>query len=190
MARQLRSIETPEGEVTYLLEHKRVKNLNLRLSGCGEVLVSVPMGCKAEYADRFVEQKVGWILKKQGQLHQKTSCEPAPELSREETVRRLGAAVERMFPLVKGWGIPQPAVKIRRMKSQWGNCHWAQGYITLNAALARCPEHLQDYVALHELVHFLHHDHGPEFYARMDLLMPDWRLRRGELKQFVGALIV
>ena len=51
------------------------------------------------------------------------------------------------------------------MKSQWGNCHWRQGYITLNTALARCPGTLRDYVALHELVHFVHPDHGPALRA-------------------------
>lgn len=64
--------------------------------------------------------------------------------------------------------MPLPQVKLRKMRSQWGNCHYQQGYITLNTALARCPEPLRDYVALHELVHFLHHDHGTGFYAAMD----------------------
>ena len=68
------------------------------------------------------------------------------------------------------------------MKSQWGNCHWAQGYITLNAALARCPEELRDYVALHELIH------GPGFHGRMDALMPDWRRRRQQLKGYASLL--
>ena len=79
-------------------------------------------------------------------------------------------------------------MKQRRLRSQWGNCHWAQGYITLNTALCRCPEELRDYVALHELVHFLHHDHQEEFYAVMDGLMPDWRRRRAELKSYAAAL--
>ena len=61
-------------------------------------------------------------------------------------------------------------------------------YITLNTALARCPEHLRDYVALHELVHFLHHDHGPGFYAAMDAQMPGWRERRKELQRYGAAL--
>jgi len=43
-------------------------------------------------------------------------------------------------------------------------------------------------VALHELVHFLHHDHGPGFYAQMDALMPDWKGRRRALKRCGGAL--
>ena len=100
----------------------------------------------------------------------------------------LAEALARMYPLVAPLGVAFPLLKLRKLKSQWGNCHWAQGYITLNTALARCPEELRDYVALHELVHFLHHDHGPGFYARMDALMPDWRRRRKTLKGYSGAL--
>ena len=47
---------------------------------------------------------------------------------------------------------------------------------------------LRDYVALHELVHFLHHDHGPGFYAVMDALMPQWRQLRQELKRYAVVL--
>ena len=100
----------------------------------------------------------------------------------------LEEAVDRVYPLVAGTGVSRPEVKLRKMRSQWGNCHWRQGYITLNTALARCPETLRDYVALHELVHFLHHDHGPGFYAAMDARMPDWRDRRQTLKQYAQAL--
>ena len=43
-------------------------------------------------------------------------------------------------------------------------------------------------MALHELVHFVHPDHGPGFYGLMDRLMPDWRQRRKELRRYGGAL--
>ena len=105
-------------------------------------------------------------------------------MSREECTRLLEEALARVYPLVAPLGVALPALKLRSLRSQWGNCHWAQGYITLNTALARCPEGLRDY----ELVHFLHHDHGPGFYARMDSLMPDWRRRRRSLKSYSGAL--
>ena len=111
-----------------------------------------------------------------------------PPVSGEECVRLLAEALARVYPLAAPLGVAFPVLKLRPLKSQWGNCHWAQGYITLNTALARCPEELRDYVALHELVHFLHHDHGPGFYARMDALMPDWRRRRKALKGYTGAL--
>lgn len=184
---QLRLVETPEGPLTYTLTRKGVKNLNLRVGPGGEVTVSIPRRCSVRQADDFVRAKSGWIA---DALHRREArrVEPLPPVSREECARLLGEALVRVYPLIEPLGVALPALKLRALRSQWGNCHWAQGYITLNTALARCPEELRDYVALHELVHFLHHDHGPGFYAQMDALMPDWRQRRKALKRYGGAL--
>ena len=184
---QLRMVDTPNGPITYTLTRKSVKNLNLRVDARGEIMVSVPLRCSVKQADSFVQEKSGWILAAI-RRQDRRQAEPLPPVSREECARLLGEALVRVYPLVEPCGLAFPSLKLRALKSQWGNCHWAQGYITLNTALARCPEALRDYVALHELVHFLHHDHGPGFYARMDALMPDWRQRRKTLKQYSGAL--
>lgn len=183
---QLRLVDTPGGTMSYILVKKRIKNLNLRVDRGGQVVLSVPNSCPPERADHFVREKWAWIARALEQREQGPELPPEP--SREECARLLGEAVLRVYPGVEGLGVAFPQIKLRRMKSQWGNCHWRQGYITLNTALARCPERLRDYVALHELVHFLHHDHGPGFYAKMDALMPDWRARRKELKGCGAAL--
>lgn len=184
---QLRMIDTPAGTIQYVLVKKRVKNLNLRVGGAGRVTLSVPYGCSDGRADQMVREKCGWIsgaLKRQ--LAQKRELLPEP--SRADCRILLQEALERVYPLTAALGVPMPELKLRMMKSQWGNCHWKQGYITLNTALARCPEHLRDYVALHELVHFLHHDHASGFYGRMDALMPRWQERRKELRSYAAAL--
>lgn len=59
-----------------------------------------------------------------------------PEPARRECLRLLGEALDRVYPLVQPLGVAWPELRLRRMKSQWGNCHWRQGYITLNTALA------------------------------------------------------
>lgn len=184
---QLRLVDTPQGPLTYTLTRKRVKNLNLRVGQGGEIMVSVPLRCDLKQADSFVREKSGWIADAL-RRREARRAETLPPVSREECARLLTEALERVYPMVEPLGVAFPPLKLRSLKSQWGNCHWAQGYITLNTALARCPEELRDYVALHELVHFLHHDHGPGFYARMDALMPDWRQRRKALKGYGGAL--
>lgn len=187
VAPQRRMVDTPRGPLAYTLTRKRVKNLNLRVRAGGEIMVSLPLRCPVRQADDFVREKSGWILDAV-RRREARQAEPLPPVSREECARLLGEALRRVYPLVRPYGVAVPELKLRPLKSQWGNCHWAQGYITLNTALARCPEELRDYVALHELVHFLHHDHGPGFYARMDALMPDWRRRRKALKGYGGAL--
>lgn len=173
--------------MTYVLIRKRVKNLNLRVSPRGEITLSVPMRFSAERADAFIREKSVWLHRALIRQEQ-SGLEPLPEPERPVAVEYLNQAVEVVYPLVAPLGITFPMVKVRALKSQWGNCHWRQGYITLNLALARCPRELREYVALHELVHFLHHDHGPGFYARMDTLMPDWKERRRELRRYGQAL--
>ena len=173
---QLRITDTPAGPISYLLTRKRVKNLNLRVRN-GQVSLSIPLGCPAEEADAMVRAKCRWIIQA---LERQWAPGPElpPEPARRECLRLLGEALDRVYPLVQPLGVAWPELRLRRMKSQWGNCHWRQGYITLNTALARCPEHLRDYVALHELVHFLHPNHGPGFYALLERYLPDWKERK------------
>ena len=185
---RLRTVLTQWGEITYTLTKKRIKNLNLRMDADGAVALSVPLRCSIQAADEFVVQKSEWIV---AHRKKKTECpvpELLPELNREACFALLEQSMERMYPLVAVYGVSKPVLKIRKMRTQWGNCHWAQGYITLNTALSRCPKELREYVALHELVHFLHHDHSALFYAAMDQRMPDWRERRSLLKKYHTAL--
>ena len=185
---QIRIVETPLGPLTYCLIHKQVKNMNLRVEWDGQAVLSVPMACSPEYADRMIRNRAAWIIETQKGIAVQNPL--GPEVSREECYTLLKTALDQVYPLVAPLGVEYPELKLRKMKSQWGNCHWRQGYITLNTALARCPEHLRQYVALHELVHFLHHDHGPGFRARMDQLMPEWKKCRVEMRKYTEALVV
>ena len=179
---QLRMVGTEFGTITYSLTRKKIKNWNLRVRE-GQVLLSVPLRVSDARADEFVRSRSDWILRamERQRAAKKTTLE---ELNRDVCMARLAAALERVYPLAAMIGVVKPQLRLRKMRSQWGNCHYRQGYITLNTALASCPEALRDYVALHELVHFLHPDHGPGFYAVMDKLMPDWKQRRRALKNY------
>ena len=179
---QLRMVDSADGIISYSLTHKRIKNWNLRVRE-GQVFLSVPQRVSERQADEFIRSRTGWILRAL-ERQNKGERQLLEDLPRELCLERLSAAVERVYPLTVALGVPKPQLRLRKMKSQWGNCHYRQGYITLNMALASCPVELQDYVALHELVHFLHPGHGPGFYAVMDSLMPDWKERRKELKRY------
>lgn len=185
----VRTISTPYGPLAVFITRKRVKNLNLRVGTDGQVNISVPMACSMEEAERFAQKHAEWILDALERRKNRPAATPLPEPeSRAACLAMLTQAVRRVYPLVAPFGVPMPEVRIRKMRSQWGNCHRMQGYITLNTLLARMPEHLRDYVALHELVHFLHAGHGPDFYARMDALMPRWKEYRKELKLYSGLI--
>ena len=179
---QHRTVEMPDGTIEYILTRKYIKNYNLRVRQ-GKVLLSVPLSVTLGRADEFIRERANWIraaLARQ-RAASRQRLTPPPN---EQALPLLSAALGRVLPLVAPLGVARPELRVRKLRSQWGNCHYRQGYITLNTALAACPEPLMDYVALHELVHFLHHDHGTGFYARMDALMPDWKSRRAALKDY------
>lgn len=179
---QLRRIDTPAGVIEYTLTRKRVKNYNLRVRE-GRVLLCVPFSVTVSRADDFIRQRADWIraaLARQ-KVSSRQKLTPPP---RQQAVALLSAALDRVLPLAAPYGVARPELRVRKLRSQWGNCHYRQGYITLNSALAACPEALMDYVALHELAHFVHPNHGSGFYAMMDALMPDWKSRRAALKEY------
>lgn len=77
--------------------------------------------------------------------------------------------------------LPAPAaVGVRLMRRRWGTCH-SNGRIWLNRELIKKDAELIDYVIIHELCHLVHHNHGPEFYALLGSIMPDYRDRKKRL---------
>ena len=180
---QTRTVRTEPRLLHYVLTRKPIRNWNLRVRQ-EQVLLSAPLRVSNLQADLFIQSRADWIYAVQARQKEtdRQALEPLPRL---ECMQILSAALERMLPVAAQLGITRPELRLRKMSSQWGNCHYQQGYITLNTALAGCPEHLQDYVVLHELIHFLHHDHSSQFKAAMTQLMPDWWIRRRELKSYI-----
>lgn len=65
-------------------------------------------------------------------------------------------------------------VRIRQMTKKWGSCS-AMGIVTLAADLSAYPEHIQDVVIVHELLHLRVKNHGKLFRALMTVHVPHWR---------------
>ena len=89
----------------------------------------------------------------------------------------------RLRELAGRHGFEFNQVRIKHNVSNWGSCS-SKGNINLNLNLMRLPEHLRDYVMLHELCHLRQMNHGPEFHALLESLCPDWQECRAKLKEY------
>jgi len=94
-----------------------------------------------------------------------------------DKVRRVVAAVYRieareylpgrLAKLAEQCGFRYNGLTIRNNKSNWGSCS-SRNTISLNLHLMKMPDHLIDFILLHELVHTRVKNHGPEFWKMLD----------------------
>ena len=61
-------------------------------------------------------------------------------------------------------GLKYAKLTIRASRTKWGSCS-GRNTISLSLFLMTLPEHLRDYVIVHELCHTVHHNHSPRFHA-------------------------
>jgi predicted metal-dependent hydrolase len=72
---------------------------------------------------------------------------------------------------------------LKNIKSRWGSCS-RKNNINLSIHLMRLPDHLIDYVILHELVHTVHHNHSKRFWAMLDEVAGGAKILDKELRKY------
>jgi predicted metal-dependent hydrolase len=93
----------------------------------------------------------------------------------------------RAAPLLAKWArqldVDFRGFYIQRMKTKWGSSSPSRKTVRLNLELAKFSPECLDYVALHEMAHFVAPDHGKHFIALLDRHMPGWRTIRDLLNE-------
>lgn len=194
--------------LTYELERKQVKNINLRIRPDGSIYVSAPRRMPESMIEAFLESKAEFIFNAAERARKRRREIPAGKMLvlgcevedgfdserkrdawlKEQCVEAVSRAFARLYPIFERRGVPLPEIRFRRMKSRWGSCQPVRGVLTFNSALIHVPERCIEYVVLHELCHFIRPDHSPRFRAELDALMPDWRERQKEIRGYEGLL--
>jgi hypothetical protein len=88
----------------------------------------------------------------------------------------------RTEALARIHGFSYHRLVIKNLRSRWGSCS-VRGTINLNLRAVRLPDHLMDYVILHELVHTRVNNHGPEFWSLLNSILPGGRALDRELNR-------
>jgi predicted metal-dependent hydrolase len=80
----------------------------------------------------------------------------------------------RVSELAKMFGFEYRSVQIKQLKRRWGSCN-SKKELVFNLNLMELDSLHIDYVILHELTHTIYMNHGPEFWAHMESVMPNSR---------------
>lgn len=97
---------------------------------------------------------------------------------------RLHDASERHAAAL-GRGIGR--ITLRDARSRWGSCT-AKGDLMFSWRLIMAPPDVLDYVAAHEVAHFVEMNHSPAFWAVVARLCPPYKRHRAWLIREGGAL--
>ena len=100
-----------------------------------------------------------------------------------EDIRRIYQSRLNYWYSVFEEKIPVPNLKIRKMTSRWGVCNIKSHNVTLNYELSKYDITCLDYVIVHELSHFIHHNHSKEFWMLVGKYYPKYKETRKMLKE-------
>jgi predicted metal-dependent hydrolase len=79
-------------------------------------------------------------------------------------------------------------ISIRDQETRWGSCS-SKGNLNFNWRLVLGPEHILEYVVVHELVHLEERDHGERFWSRVEEIYPGYRESRKWLSENSSKLV-
>ena len=159
----------------------RAKHLNISVKENAKVRVAVPKGISFEKAKNFTHSKIGWISKHllKIQLRPKICIFDKP-LDKQAAKEFLEGRIKE---LADKFGFVYNKITIRNQKTRWGSCS-GKNNINLNMQLMNIPNHLIDYVLLHELVHTIVKNHSPLFWITLDRYVGNAKAIDKELKKY------
>ena len=85
-------------------------------------------------------------------------------------------------------GVNVRSITVRPLTTKWASCSTA-GRLTFDTQLLKLSPELQDYVIVHELLHFNTPNHGPLWKSLMRAHLGEYEAREQELRMVAGQAI-
>lgn len=102
-----------------------------------------------------------------------------------ETITDKAMFKDRVRRWAEKLGAPVTSVSIRPMTTKWAS-YSTTGRLTFDALLLELREELQDYVIVHELLHFHAPNHGKLWKSLMRAHLGQYERLEDELRRVVG----
>ena len=159
----------PELGVIECVRSLRSRSIRLSMRRDMTLRLSYPLFCSQREAIAFAESRREWIERTKERIA--SHSEKCLPLSREIlTQLRKDARTdlsERIARLATEHGFSYASLRFSSARTRWGSCSARNG-ISLSIYIMTLPEHLRDFIILHELCHTRHHNHSEAFHALLN----------------------
>ncbi len=171
-------------EHTYQIIRSRRKTLSLEIRRDLQIILRAPLRCSDETIAAFFLAQRDWLQKHLPAMQAKVLAHPEP--TEEEATLLRQRAKDDIPPCVEHFaalmGLSPVGITITGAKTRFGSCS-GKNRLSFSWRLMEYPVEAIEYVVVHELAHIVHKNHGPNFYALIETVLPDWKTRRALLRQ-------
>jgi predicted metal-dependent hydrolase len=188
MANQIQTILLCGREVKYeFRRHHRARSVKISVYPGGRCAVTVPHWYGIPSAERFLREREVWVVRTLDTMYahkdeRLLSYRDAREYRRLRKQARMFIE-EKLTALNEMYGFSYTDVSVRDQKTRWGSCS-SKGRLSFSYKLLLLPEHLAEYVVVHELCHLQEMNHSPKFWKLVSRAFPQHKKARKELKRF------
>ena len=150
----------------------RARSIRLVVRRDGTLRLTYPLFSSRASAITFAESKIYWIVNTRQRIAERTANYPSITRVEMERLRReartyIPATLER---LALTHGFQYSSLRISSAHTRWGSCSGRNG-ISISLFIMLLPEHLREFILLHELCHTRHHNHSAAFHSLLDSLV-------------------
>ena len=166
------------GEIQYR-HSKKAKYIRIVISNTSQVSVIIPNHNNINDAIDFVHSKKKWIQKYKIKMSKKNILKL--KLPRIELEKFWNDTKQKMIQLSDIHQLKFYELIFKTLKSRWGSCS-QNNTICLNNIIYYLPDHLKEYIMLHELTHTKIKNHSSIFWEELEKICPNSKIKRKELR--------
>ena len=172
-------------KIEYTLKvSKRARRIRLAIYCDGNFVVTAPKNVSKDIVEQFIVKKSQWIINKleyfkniSGQVIVKNTKKDFEEYKS----KALTLVQKRINYFNEVYGFEFNRINIKNQKTRWGSCS-KKGNLNFNYKVVLLPEHVADYIVVHELCHLKEFNHSRKFWNLVAETIPDYSGIRNELK--------
>jgi len=134
--------------------------------------------------EKYLKEKADWILEKSEYF--KGLKLPGPEENHLNYLQAKQQAKlyisDKVSHFNKLYNFSYNRITIKNQRTCWGSCS-KKANLNFNWKIINLPETLADLIIVHELCHLKEFNHSQRFWDLVAIAIPDYKIRRLELKR-------
>ena len=180
-------------KIIYSLIRSKRRTISVEVTEDASVIVRAPKWMAKREIEAYVYENSDWIrrhLDKASKRNKK--ADDRGRITDNEldglAIMALAEIPEKVRHYADILGVTYGNITVKNQKTLWASCS-SKGNLNFNCLLMKTPEHVRDYVVVHELCHRLEMNHSRAFWDHVGTVIPDYKECRRWLKEEGSVLL-